>query len=74
MLDEIAEETSDVVIAKVNVDQNQDLAFKYGVQSIPTFILFKGGEIAGKMMGAGPKSTFENFIAQYAGAAGAATA
>ena len=74
VLDEIADENTNVRIVKVNVDENQQLAFEYGVQSIPTFILFKGGEVAGKMMGAGPKPTFENFIAQHAGAAGAATA
>lgn len=67
VLDEIAGENTDVRIVKVNVDDNQQLAFEYGVQSIPTFILFKGGEIAGRMMGAGPKATFENFIAQHAG-------
>ena len=73
VLDELAEELGDVRIAKVNVDDNQDLAFQYGVQSIPTFILFKDGEIAGRMMGAGNRQTFDAFIAQHAGA-GAATA
>jgi thioredoxin 1 len=61
-LDEIAEENGDVQIAKVNVDNQQDLAFKYQVSSIPTFILFKDGEVADRMMGAMPKASFENFI------------
>ena len=38
--------------ARVNVDNAQDIAMKYGVQSIPTFIMFKSGKIIDKMMGA----------------------
>jgi thioredoxin 1 len=40
---EIAEEVSSIVVGKINVDEEPDIAEKYGVQSIPTFILFKGG-------------------------------
>ena len=61
-LDEIAEENDGVQIAKVDVDSNQDLAHRYQVSSIPTFILFKDGEVADRMMGAMPKASFENFI------------
>ena len=41
-----------VRFARVNVDNSQDIAMKYGVQSIPTFIMFKNGEIANTMIGA----------------------
>jgi thioredoxin 1 len=41
-----------VRFARVNVDNSQDIAMKYGVQSIPTFIMFKNGEIANTMVGA----------------------
>ena len=41
-----------VRFARVNVDSAQDIAMKYGVQSIPTFIMFKNGEIANTMVGA----------------------
>jgi thioredoxin 1 len=61
-LDAIADENDKVQIAKVNVDNQQDLAIKYQVSSIPTFILFKDGEVADRMMGAMPKASFENFI------------
>lgn len=61
-LDEIADENQKVQIAKVNVDHEQDLAYRYQVSSIPTFILFKNGEVADRMMGAMPKSAFESFI------------
>ncbi len=63
ILEEIAEEQGGkLTIGKVNVDENQDLANQYQVQSIPTFILFKGGEPKDRMMGAMPKGAFEKFI------------
>lgn len=62
-LEQLAEEMDGKVrIAKLNVDDNQELAFQYGVQSIPTFILFKDGQVADRMMGAVPKAAFESFI------------
>jgi thioredoxin 1 len=61
-LDEIADENEAVRIAKVNVDDQQDLAYRYQVSSIPTFILFKDGQVADRMMGAMPKASFQGFI------------
>jgi thioredoxin 1 len=61
-LDEIADENEKIRIAKVNVDDQQDLAYRFQVSSIPTFILFKDGQVADRMMGAMPKSSFESFI------------
>jgi thioredoxin 1 len=66
VLDEIADQKSDVTIAKLNVDDNQELAMQYGVQSIPTFILFKGGEAADRILGAMPKAAFEEFLTRNA--------
>ena len=51
VLEEIAADRDDVVIAKVNVDENVDLAKLYKVVSIPTMLLMKNGEIAGKLVG-----------------------
>jgi thioredoxin 1 len=63
VLDQIANEMDGKVrIAKLDVDANQELAYKFQVSSIPTFILFKGGEMADRTMGAMPKSAFESFI------------
>ena len=63
LLDELAEENDGKVrIAKLNVDENQQIAFQFQVSSIPTFILFKGGHMADRMMGAMPKSAFQSFI------------
>lgn len=62
-LEQLADErTGKVKIAKLNIDEHQDLAYKFGVQSIPTFILFKNGQVADRMMGAMPKSAFEKFL------------
>ena len=41
-----------IKFARVNVDNNQNIAMKYGVQSIPTFIMFKAGQVVDQMMGA----------------------
>ena len=55
VLEEIANERSDVRIVKLNVDDNQQTAAKYGVMSIPTMILFKHGQPAETIVGALPK-------------------
>jgi thioredoxin 1 len=63
LLDEIAGEMDGKVrIAKLNVDENQQIAYQFHVSSIPTFILFKDGQMADRMMGAVPKSAFQSFI------------
>lgn len=55
-LNEIAEEESDkVTIAKVNVDQNQQLAQKFQIRNIPTLIVFKNGKEQKRIMGVKPK-------------------
>lgn len=63
VLEELADEMDGKVrIAKLNVDENQQLAMQFQVSSIPTFILFKGGQPADRMLGAMPKGAFEQFI------------
>ena len=62
ILEELAAENEHVAIGKVNVDDSQALAAQYQVQSIPTFILFRNGEVKDRMMGAMPKAAFERFI------------
>ena len=59
VLDEIAEELSDIKIVKVNVDDEQELAGKYGIRSIPTMIIFKNGEKVDQMIGALPKGSIK---------------
>jgi thioredoxin 1 len=63
VLDELAEELHEKVrIAKINVDENQELAFNHGVQGIPMFILFKNGQRADQMVGFRGKSAFQELI------------
>ncbi len=62
-LEEISEEMGDrVKIAKVNMDENPDLAAQYGVRSIPTLVMFKSGEPAAIQVGAKPKSGLVDWI------------
>ena len=56
IVDEIAEERSDITVGKVNVDDENALAMKYGVMSIPTLIVFKDGQEKTRIVGARPKS------------------
>lgn len=54
--------TGKIKVAKLNVDENQEIAMKYGVQSIPSLILFKGGKEVGRTIGAMPKESYIRFI------------
>ncbi|HIB27856.1 MAG TPA: thioredoxin TrxA [Candidatus Thioglobus sp.] len=63
VLDEIADEyDGKVVIAKVNVDENQQTPPKYGIRGIPTMLLFKDGVVAATKMGALSKAELCAFI------------
>lgn len=56
LVDEVATDMADVIaVAKCNVDENEELALKYGVMSIPTLIIFRGGAEVGRLVGALPK-------------------
>jgi thioredoxin 1 len=62
-LEEIATEMNGKVkIAKLNVDENPGVASKYGIRSIPTLMVFKGGKQMATKTGAGPKSELSRWI------------
>jgi thioredoxin 1 len=62
-LEEIAGKLGDKVkIVKLNVDENPQTAQKYNIMSIPTLMLFKGGELASRQVGAAPKAKLEQWI------------
>ena len=62
-LEEISDEMSESVkVTKLNIDENPDLAAKYGVRSIPTLVMFKNGEPASIQVGAKPKSALVDWI------------
>ena len=57
-----AEYEGKVKVGKVNVDDEEDLAMEYNIQSIPTVLLFKGGEVVSQSLGFKPKAFFEDMI------------
>ncbi len=65
ILDEVATDYKDKLdLAKVDIDQNQEYAAKYGIRNIPTVLLFKNGEIVDKQVGVAPKKKYVDSIEQ----------
>ena len=62
VLDQIAEERSELRLVKVNIDEEPELARRYGVMSIPTMILFDSGEPKAAAVGAQPKMMLEKSL------------
>ena len=55
IVEEIAKERDDILVCKVNVDEEGDLAQRFGIMSIPTLLVFKGGQLTNKAVGARSK-------------------
>ena len=51
-----------VVVGKVDVDNNQEFAAKYGVRNIPTVLVYKDGEVVGRQVGVAPKKTYTDAL------------
>jgi thioredoxin 1 len=68
VLEKIASEREDLKLVKVNIDEEQSLATRYGIASIPTMILFRDGEPAAAALGAQPKSALERSLGLSDGA------
>ena len=63
MIDELASENEgSAKVVKVNIDESAEIAQKYGIMSIPTLIIFKGGEIAEKFVGAKSKAALQEAL------------
>ena len=62
VVEELAGEEPDVKVCKINIDDEMAIAQRYGVMSIPTFIAFRNGEVAGKQVGAMPKSKLQELV------------
>jgi thioredoxin 1 len=63
VLDKIAEERADELkLVKLNIDEEQEIAMRYGIASIPTMVLFKNGEPAAAAIGAQPKGSLERSL------------
>ncbi|MHC4400557.1 MAG: thioredoxin [Planctomycetota bacterium] len=65
MVEELASENAGAVkVAKLNIDNNPNLARQYGVSSIPTLMVFKGGDVVDRFVGVQPKSRLQTAIDQ----------
>lgn len=63
IIEEIGEEYKDnVVVGKLNVDENDETTGKYGIRNIPTVLFIKNGKVVDKLVGAGPKTIFTEKI------------
>ncbi len=66
ILEELAaEQAGKITVAKLNVDENPDLAMRYNVMSIPTLLVFKDGEVAKRLVGAKPKSALLQELSEF---------
>jgi thioredoxin 1 len=66
IVEELAEEMSDKLkVGKLDVDSEPELAGLYGVQSIPTLLLFKDGKLIDRTVGAVPKAVLIDFVSKY---------
>ena len=65
ILEEIASSNENVVIAKLNVDENPQTSASYGITSIPTMNVYKGGQIVKTIIGAKPKAALLADLAPY---------
>lgn len=62
IIDEIAGECPDILVGKINVDEQQELASAFSVMSIPTLVVMRNGEVVAKSMGAKPKAAIMALI------------
>ena len=62
VISEIADENDSIKVGKINVDEQQALAYEYGIQSIPTLVLFKNGKPVDTSIGFVPKDHIEQMI------------
>jgi thioredoxin len=60
-----AEHAGKIVVAKLNVDENPDLAIRYNVMSIPTLLVFEDGEVGRRIVGAKPKHALLEELSEF---------
>ncbi len=67
VVEELAGENASLKVAKINIDDAQDIAATYGVSSIPTLMIFKNGDVIDRFVGVQPKSRLQEAVDQAVG-------
>ena len=62
IVEQIASEREDILVGKVNVDEEMEIAAQFGIVSIPTLIVMKGGKVAAQAVGYRPKADIEKLL------------
>ena len=63
VIEDLAEQYADqVIVGKVDVEENDDISFKYGIRNIPTVLFIKAGQVVDKIVGATAKAAYEEKI------------
>ena len=62
IIDKVSEELTDVCVVKVNIDDNDDVAYKYGVEAIPTLLVFDNGSLVKKNVGFIPENKVKDLV------------
>lgn len=62
IVEQLAEEREDILVGKVNVDEEMELAMEFGITSIPTLVVLKDGKIAATAVGYRPKADIEKLL------------
>ena len=62
IVEAIAEERGDIILGKINVDEEMELAMQFKIASIPTLIVMKGGQVAAKAVGYRPRADIEKLL------------
>lgn len=64
IVDDVAHSMESIKVCKINVDDERELAINYGIESIPTLLMFKNGEVIDKLIGYNPRESVESFISK----------
>ena len=62
IVEEIANQRTDILVGKINVDEEMELATRFGIVSIPTIVAIKAGQVTGKIIGYRPKEEIEALL------------
>lgn len=62
VVEELAQEREDIIVGKINVDEEMELAIRFGVTSIPLLLVMEGGQVVNKAVGYRPKADIEKIL------------